>query len=94
MASRRMPAGSPWSSTRCANKRRANGGRPVSAPSAAAQGPDCRRCAAYFITHDPAFPYGCRVLGFRSRGLPGKDVLAASGAPCRGFVPKAGGGRG
>lgn len=49
-----------------------------------APAPDCRRCAAYFITHDAAFPYGCRVMGVHCRGLPGKDVLAASGAPCRG----------
>lgn len=50
--------------------------------------PDCNRCAAYFITHDPAFPYGCRAMGFSSRRLPCREVLAASGVACRYYQPK------
>ncbi|ANQ87086.1 hypothetical protein [Azoarcus olearius] len=49
---------------------------------------DCRGCAGYYITHDPAFPYGCRILGFHSRRKPCIEVEAASGEPCRGFTPK------
>jgi hypothetical protein len=50
---------------------------------------DCRRCAAFFITHHPAFPYGCRAIGCRSRRLPCVDVLETSGQPCLMFTPKA-----
>jgi hypothetical protein len=49
----------------------------------------CRHCANYFITHDPVFRYGCRALGFKSRGQPCRDVIAASGEQCLYFVPKA-----
>lgn len=48
----------------------------------------CHRCAHYYITHDPVFPYGCRALGFKSGRQPCLDVLAASGEPCRYFQAK------
>lgn len=48
----------------------------------------CKRCACYYITHDPAFPYGCRALEFKSRRQPCLDVLEASGQPCRYFRGK------
>lgn len=50
----------------------------------------CTQCAHYFITHHLAFPYGCRALGFKSRGQPGRAVSAASGEPCRYFQTKPG----
>ena len=25
--------------------------------------PSCLKCINYYITHDPAKPYGCRALG-------------------------------
>lgn len=55
---------------------------------AAAPAPNCQRCAHYYITHDLAFRYGCRALGFKSRSQPARDVMAASGEPCRYFEPK------
>jgi hypothetical protein len=54
----------------------------------AAHPPRCHHCCHYYITHDIAFRYGCRALGFKSRGQPGRDVLDASGEPCRYFEPK------
>jgi hypothetical protein len=55
--------------------------RPASAPT-------CTRCAHYYITYDITFRYGCRALGFKSRGQPCREVIAASGEPCRFFAPK------
>ncbi|POZ61942.1 hypothetical protein [Chromobacterium alticapitis] len=50
----------------------------------------CRRCQHYFITYNPAFPYGCRAMGFSSKRLPCLDVQEASGRPCLRFQPKPG----
>ncbi|GHT94379.1 hypothetical protein AGMMS49545_15580 [Betaproteobacteria bacterium] len=50
--------------------------------------PNCRECQHYYITHDVRFPYGCRVMNFKSRHLPAQDVLAASGAHCLRFWKK------
>lgn len=50
--------------------------------------PRCPRCAHYFITHDPNFPYGCRALAFKSRNAPEREVQGASGMPCQTFTPK------
>lgn len=58
-----------------------------------AQPPDCNACAHYYITHDPAFPYGCRRLAFKSRRKPAQDVQASSGLPCMMFQAKARGDR-
>jgi len=51
--------------------------------------PRCPRCAHYYITYDPVFPYGCRALGFKSRNSPEKEVQGASGLPCQTFTAKA-----
>lgn len=48
----------------------------------------CIACVHYFVTHDPVFPHGCRVLGFRSARPPMLDVLEASGQPCLYFLEK------
>ncbi len=48
----------------------------------------CPHCRHYFITHEAAFPYGCRALAFKSRRLPWHEVLAASHAPCQAFSAK------
>lgn len=48
--------------------------------------PDCLRCQHYFITWDPAFPYGCRAMDFKSRRKPQLDVFESSGSPCLRFV--------
>ncbi len=50
--------------------------------------PDCFRCRFLRITHEPAHPYECRGMGFKSRYLPCLEVVRASGAPCRMFSPK------
>lgn len=47
--------------------------------------PKCTRCRHYWITHDPGFPYGCRLHGFKSRRAPHLEVLQASGTRCLGF---------
>jgi hypothetical protein len=54
----------------------------------------CTRCAHYFITHDPAFPYGCRALDFKSWRPPMLDVLESSGQPCLYFQAREAGGMG
>jgi hypothetical protein len=49
---------------------------------------NCYDCRHLFITHEPAHPHGCRLIGFKSRELPAFVVLRNSGAPCRLFEPK------
>jgi hypothetical protein len=43
---------------------------------------NCFDCRSFFITHEPARPYGCRAMGFKSRELPSAAVLRSSGEPC------------
>jgi hypothetical protein len=43
----------------------------------------CHGCKHFYITYDPNFPYGCRILGFKSRRLPHVEVEAASYLPCQ-----------
>ncbi|THF65582.1 hypothetical protein E6C76_08360 [Pseudothauera nasutitermitis] len=50
--------------------------------------PNCNACAHFYITHDPAFPYACRRLGFRSKRLPARDVEESSGMACLVFEAK------
>ncbi len=52
------------------------------------KGINCRRCRHFFITYDPRFPYGCRMIGFKSRDLPSVVVSRDSGAQCRSYSPK------
>ncbi|GAB4259216.1 MAG: hypothetical protein Kow0092_07340 [Deferrisomatales bacterium] len=53
---------------------------------------DCFRCRHFFVTWDPAFPRGCRAMGFKGRRLPSQVVREASGAECLRFEDKGGGG--
>ena len=48
----------------------------------------CLRCQHYYITHHATFRYGCRALGFKSRTLPCREVVAASGESCHYFAAK------
>ncbi len=48
----------------------------------------CRYCRFFYVTWDRRAPYGCRVLGFKSRKLPSLVVFEASGVHCQMFVSK------
>jgi len=54
------------------------------------QRPDCYRCRAFFVTHEPEHPYGCRTFGMKSRVLPSISVHTSSGQDCRAFEEKDG----
>jgi len=51
--------------------------------------PDCLRCRAYYVTHVPSHPHGCRTFGFQSARLPRDEVRLSSGAECAAFEPRA-----
>ncbi len=48
----------------------------------------CRHCRWFYITHQPAHPYGCRAMGFASSRLPCQVVYESSGMACQAFSPK------
>ena len=50
--------------------------------------PDCYRCRAFFVTHEPEHPYGCRTFSIKSRFVPALAVRKASGEECRAFESK------
>lgn len=50
--------------------------------------PKCIKCTHYFITHDPARPYGCRAMAFKSKINPARLVYETSGIICQLYVPK------
>jgi len=50
--------------------------------------PQCRNCKNFFITHEPAQPYGCRAMGFKSRRIPSLVVFETSGMHCQLYAPK------
>ena len=50
--------------------------------------PNCWRCRHFQITHHKSFPYGCLVMGFKSRQLPCLEVLSVDGVPCKRFEIK------
>ncbi|MEW6429606.1 MAG: uracil-DNA glycosylase [Thermodesulfobacteriota bacterium] len=52
------------------------------------QPPNCYRCLHFFITYEPALPYGCRFMGFKSARLPAEAVFASSGMHCQSFTKK------
>ena len=56
--------------------------------SEATDAAQCLRCQHHFITHHASFRYGCRALGFKSRALPCREVVAASGETCHYFAAK------
>jgi hypothetical protein len=51
--------------------------------------PNCMACLHFYVTYEPAFPYGCRALGFKSAQYPAITVFASSGMHCQLFVRKA-----
>ena len=50
--------------------------------------PDCYRCRAFFVTYEPAHPYGCRTFSMKTKALPSLVVQSSSGSPCGAFDPK------
>jgi hypothetical protein len=48
----------------------------------------CFECRHFFVTHEPAHPYGCRAMGFKARELPCGAVLRNSGEACLSHEPK------
>ncbi|MDA8165359.1 MAG: uracil-DNA glycosylase [Desulfobacteraceae bacterium] len=50
--------------------------------------PSCFTCLHFYVTHQPAHPYGCRAMGFKSAQLPVIAVHASSGLPCQLHAPK------
>ena len=53
------------------------------------QQPACYHCRHFFITHEPAHPYGCRAMNFKSARQPAEVVFASSGMSCQLFERKA-----
>ncbi|NBO74854.1 MAG: hypothetical protein EBV29_09485 [Gammaproteobacteria bacterium] len=47
-----------------------------------------RECHHFGVTWEPALPYLCKEMGFKSARLPSQEVLAADGHPCRAFSSK------
>jgi len=43
---------------------------------------DCFTCKYFFITWKKNFPYGCKALGFKSKGMPSGEVFKASAIKC------------
>jgi hypothetical protein len=50
--------------------------------------PDCMRCRSFYVTYDPARPYGCRAFGFKSLRVPRDEVRLSSGNECHLFEQK------
>ena len=59
-----------------------------SAAQPLARGPNCWDCRHLAITWDARMPYGCKLMGFRSRVLPSMEVLRNDGRFCGGFSAK------
>lgn len=49
---------------------------------------NCMACRHFYITHHPAFPYGCKGAGFMSRRLPSQEMYNSSGLACLLFQKK------
>ena len=52
-----------------------------------AKGPNCWECRYLAITWDPRMPYGCKLMGFRSRVIPSLEVLRTDGRFVVAFHP-------
>lgn len=50
--------------------------------------PNCFKCRHFFITHEPAHPYGCQAMGFKTVQIPSTTVFASSDMKCQLFVAK------
>ncbi len=48
----------------------------------------CISCRFFYITYEPALPYGCRAMNFKSKQMPSQVVFANSGLKCQAFQSK------
>jgi hypothetical protein len=39
----------------------------------------CHQCHHYYVTWEPQFPHGCRIMGFKSRQMPVIEVRRTMG---------------
>ena len=53
------------------------------------KGPNCWDCRHLMITWDVRKPYGCKLMGFKSKMIPSIEVLSIDGRFCGGFSAKA-----
>ncbi|HEC49710.1 MAG TPA: uracil-DNA glycosylase [Candidatus Desulfofervidus auxilii] len=49
---------------------------------------DCFKCKFFYVTWDKHFPYGCKVMGFKSKEIPSNVVLKSSKMSCLFFKNK------
>jgi hypothetical protein len=49
---------------------------------------NCFSCESFYITYDKKYPYGCRIIGFKSIRMPSADVYANSDMECGLFRQK------
>ena len=50
--------------------------------------PNCWNCRYFTISWHPSMTYACRLMGFKSKILPCKEVKAVDGRSCQGFLQK------
>jgi len=60
----------------------------ATSPTPLNKGPNCWECRYLAITWDLRLPYGCKLMGFRSKVVPSLEVLRTDGRFCGGFSPK------
>ena len=48
----------------------------------------CFDCIYLQITWQPATPYACKAMGFKSKAIPSLEVFRNSGNQCMYFTPK------
>jgi hypothetical protein len=49
---------------------------------------NCMACRHFYVTYEPAHPYGCRALAFKAKEMPSRVVFISSGMECRSFFAK------
>jgi hypothetical protein len=49
---------------------------------------NCFSCEHFYITYEQRYPYGCRIIGFKSARMPSVDVYINSDMECGLFVQK------
>jgi hypothetical protein len=49
---------------------------------------NCFSCEHFYITYEKKYPYGCRIIGFKSVRLPSIDVYVNSDMECGLFLQK------